>query len=184
MPDLAGTKAAYYGFTGIIDPNGATRLCSAFNLAVNNGFDEINLCFSSMGGYVADGVYLYNYIRGLPAKIVIYNIGTVSSIAVTVFVGAAERYCSTHSVFMIHPTTISSSEGMSAERLQSNMSAALADDERTEKILRERTSIPDDILCARRTKDVHILPDQAVDIGLVQGVREFSLPRGHQIAQI
>ena len=60
MPDLAGKKTAYYGFTGLIEPATATRIATAFNHAVNSGYDEIHLCLSSTGGYVADGVFLYN----------------------------------------------------------------------------------------------------------------------------
>lgn len=184
MMDLAGAKIAYFGFTGTIEPNGATKVAAAFNHAVNQGFDEVHLTFSSVGGYVADGIFLYNHIRSLPIKTVIFNTGSVISIAVAVFVAATERYCSQHSMFMIHPTTMNGAEGASAARLQSALNAALADDQRTENILRERTSIPDDLLQARRFTDVHIGADQAVQVGLVHGLREFTLPPGNQIIQI
>lgn len=184
MSDLAGKKIAYYGFTGLIEPSNVTRIAAAFNAAVNQSYDEIHLCFSSGGGYVADGIFLYNHIRGLPVKTVIHNTGSVCSIAVAAFVGASERYCSAHSMFLIHPTTLSPKDGMGAERLQSALDAALADDIRTENILRERTAIPDGILNARRFRDVHITPQQAVEYGLVSGVREFSLPPRVEIIQI
>ena len=103
MPDLVGPKIAYYGFTGIIEPSGVTRLAAALNEAANRDYDEVVLCVSSMGGYVADGIFLYNHLRSLPLKITIYNTGSISSIAVAVFIGGAERYCSPHAMFMIHP---------------------------------------------------------------------------------
>jgi len=184
VPDLAGKKVAYFGFTGSIDPNGATRIATAFNHAVNESYDEINFCFSSIGGYVSDGIYLYNHIRGLPIDIIAHNVGSVQSVAVAVFVAADERYCSEHSMFLIHPTSFQPQEGMTAERLQSTLDAALADDERTESILRERTRFPDDFLDARRTRDVHITPDIALAHGLVDGIAEFALPKGNQIIQI
>jgi ATP-dependent Clp protease protease subunit len=184
MPDLVSQKIAYYGFTGLIEPQGVTRLCAALNLAVNNAFDEVHLTFSSIGGYVADGIFLFNHIRALPLKTAFYNTGSVSSIAVAAFVAADERYCSTHAMFMIHPTAMPSDSNMSAGRLESALAAALADDVRTENILRERTGITDDLLKARRLTDVHIDPQRAQELGLVQGLREFSLPRGQQIIQI
>lgn len=177
-------RVAYFGFTGLIESNNVTRIAAAFNSAVNNGFDAVHLCFSSLGGYVGDGIYLYNHIRGLPIKTAIHNIGSVSSIAVAVFVAAEERYCSAHSMFMTHPTTLPLSERMSAERLEAALQAALADDGRTEDILRQRTTIPANVLNDRRFKDVHITPGQAVQWGLVQGVRDFTLPQGQQIIQI
>jgi ATP-dependent Clp protease, protease subunit len=184
MADLAGLKTVYFGYTGPVDSGSATRIASALNSAVNSQCDEVHLSFSSLGGYVADGIYLYNHIRGLPLKVVAYNVGSAASIAVAVFVAAEERYCSSHSMFMIHPTAFPTLEGMSAERLDGALQAALADDQRTENILRERTGIPNDILANRKVREVHITPERAVEIGLVQRIREFTLPKGQQIFQI
>jgi ATP-dependent Clp protease protease subunit len=174
MTDLAGKKTAFYAYTGVIDQNGATRIASAFNAAANNGCDEVYFCFNSLGGYVGDGVFLYNHIRGLPMRTIAHNTGSLMSIAVAVFAGAEERYCSRHSMFMIHPTTLGPfQEAVPWERLDAARSAALADDARTENIL-----------SARRVKDVHINPDEALKFGLVHGVREFSLPKGQEILQV
>lgn len=185
MTDLAGKKTAYYSYTGPIDSNGTTRIAAALNAAVNNGYDEVYLCMNSLGGYVGDGVYIYNHIRGLPIKVIAHNTGSLMSIALAVFVAAEERYCSAHSVFMMHPTTLGPyQEALTWERLDSARSAALAEDMRTENILRERTSIPDDSLGARRFKEVYITSDQALEWGLVHGVAEFSLPKGNEIIQV
>lgn len=184
MADLAGIKTAYLSFTGIIEPGGVGRIASAFNIAVNNSYDEVVLCFSSPGGLVADGIFLYNHIRSLPIKAIMYNTGSVASIAAAVFVAAEERYCSKHAVFMIHPTTLQSNENMSAIRLQSSLNAALADDGRTENILRERTGIPDAVLQSRLSTEVYITPANALSYGIVQDVREFALPKGNQIIHI
>lgn len=179
-PDTIG----WFGYTGMIEPGGVGRIAGALNAAVNGGLETVHLAFSSNGGYVADGIYLHNHIRALPLRLVIYNTGSVGSIAVSVFLAGAERYCSAHAMFMIHPTTMGSAEGMSARRLQSTLDAALADDDRTDNILRQYSSIPDDVLAARRFTEIHIAPRQAVDFGLVQGVREFALPKGQHIVQI
>ena len=184
MPDLAGKKTAYYGFTGLIEPASATRIASAFNHAVNNGCDEIYLCLSSPGGYVADGVFLYNHIMSLPAEVTIHNTGTVMSIAAAFYVGAKCRYCSKHGVFMIHPTEMPAQASMRAEQLNSSLTAALADDQRTENILRERARIPDATLSERRFKEVYITSEKAVEFGLAHKVVEFSLPHGNEMLQI
>lgn len=184
MPDLAGKKVAYYGFSGILDSTGTTRIAAALNMATNQGCDEAYLCMNSLGGYIGDAVYLYNHIRALPIKITTHNIGGVSSIAVAVFVAAAERYCSTHGIFMIHPTSLKFAENMTWERLDSFRAAALADDQRTEDILRERTNIPGEHLSARRVKEVYITPKDALEFGIIHGIREFTLPKGQEVLQI
>lgn len=178
------SKTCYFGYSGGIDAAGVTRIAAALNSAVNAGAADAHLCISSMGGYVADGIYLYNHIRGLPLRLWAYNVGSVSSIAVAVFLAAERRYCSAHAMFMIHPTVMPSSEGMGADRLQSALNAALADDVRTENILRERAAIPDIVLTERRTRDVHFGPKEAAEYGVVHGVREFALPAGEGIVQI
>lgn len=65
MPDLEGNPIRrFYGFTGMIDDDGATRLTAALNLAVNEGVEEVHLCMSSLGGYVHSGIFVYNHMRG------------------------------------------------------------------------------------------------------------------------
>ena len=177
-------KCVYYAYTGRIDDEGATRIATALNSAVNSQCGTAHLSFNSLGGYVASGIWLYNHMRALPLKIVVTNTGSVGSIAVTVFVGGTERYCSRHAMFMIHPTTVSSLPGMSWDMLKSSAESALADDERTERILRERTRLSDELLNARRSRDVHIGPGDALANGLVQGIAEFEVPLGVQVIQI
>lgn len=174
----------YFGYTGLIDSNGVTRIAAALNQAVNNGASEIHFAFSSLGGYVADGIYLYNHIRGIPAKLVAYNTGSVASIAVAVFVAADERICSPNGMFLIHPTSIGAREGFTAVHLQTHLDSALADDERTERILRERTGLTAELLDARRSRDVHISPEVAVEHGIVSAIGDFTVPQGAQIFQI
>ena len=184
MPDPVEKKTAYYGFTGSIEPGSTTRIASAFNLAVNNGCDEVYLCMSSTGGFVADGIYLYNHINSLPISATIHNIGTVASIATVMFVAGSKRYCSEHGVFMMHPTETQPQGNMRAETLQSLLNAALADDHRTENILRQRTSIPDKTLAARGFKEFYITPQESVEFGLCDAVCDFTLPSGNVIIQI
>jgi ATP-dependent Clp protease, protease subunit len=177
-------STAYYAFTGPIESATATQIGAAMNQAVIDGHTNAHVIFSSPGGFVADGIYLYNHIRGLPIEVTIEAVGSVSSIALIVFLAAKHRFCSANAMFLTHPTTLSPQVGMSAERLDAALRAALADDSRTERILRDRASIPDQILHDRRFKDVHITPQEALKWGLVEGVREFKLPQGQYISQI
>ena len=186
MTDAISTqkRTRYYGFTGVIEPLSATRIAAAFNLAVIDGYDEIYLCLSSPGGYVADGIFLYNHIRSVPAKVTIHNTGTVASIAAAVYVAADVRHCSKHGVFMIHPTEMPAHAKMRAEQLNSSLAAAMAEDQRTENILSERARIPDALLQERRFKEVYITPEKAVEFTLAHKVVEFSLPHGNEMLQI
>ncbi len=176
---------AYFGFTGPIDSSSATRLCTAVNLAINSKCDSVYLSFSSLGGYTADGIYLFNHLRAMPIPITIHATGNVASIAVAVLLGAERRLCSRHVLFMIHPNAVpGSAEGMSWERLDALQSSALAEENRLEGILRNRATLSDDILLARRVRDVHFSPEDAVKFGVVHAIEEFSLPHGSEIYQV
>lgn len=182
MPDK---KIVYFGFTGPIESGSVTRICAALNHAINTGAGEIYLTFSSLGGYTADGIFLYNHLRALPIPVTIHATGNIASVAVAIFAGAEKRFCSKHVLFMVHPTSVPvSAEGMSWERLQVLMQSALAEEDRTEGILRDRCSIPDEMLAARRFSEVHFSPEDAVKFGVAHEVKEFSLPSGCEIYQI
>jgi ATP-dependent Clp protease protease subunit len=185
MPDLAGAKVAYLGYCGLIDAAGVTRLAQALNAAVNNQFDRVYLCFTSNGGYVGDGIYLYHHIRSLPIPLTIHNTGTVASIAATLFVAGEKRLCSPNAIFMTHPVAVGTqAQSLSSAPLVTALQAALADEERTEAILRERTNMPKEVLDARRRGDIYIPAKQALEYGLVDEIGDFSLPTGNQIFQI
>jgi ATP-dependent Clp protease protease subunit len=184
MPDLAGDKVAYLSYCGLIDPAGVTKIAAMLNATVNEQFDSVHLCFSSQGGYVGDGIYLYNHIRSLPVPVTIHNTGTVASIAATLFVAAERRLCSVHSIFMMHPVALSGNGAMTSGLLLASLDAAQTDEARTEAILRERTDLPEDILSSRRTRDVYITPENALSYGLVHEIAEFTLPPGNKIIQI
>lgn len=184
MMELPQTTA-YLGFNGMIDQNSVTRICSYFNEVINQGFERINFAFSSLGGYTADGIYLYNHIRALPLPITIHATGNIASIAVAIYLAGETRLCSEHVIFMMHPTSVpSSAEGMSWERLQSAMNGALAEEKRTDNILRDRTSVPDDIIGARSVREVHFSPEDAVKYSIAHEIKELSLPHGTRIVQI
>lgn len=184
MPDLAGEKVAYLGYCGPIDSAAVTRICSAVNAAVNEAFDRVHLNLSSPGGYVGDGVFLYNHLRGLPLRLSIHNIGSVSSIATTIFVAGVDRYCSPNAIFMMHPVSFNGGGSLATLALKTSLEAALHDEGRTDAILRDRTTIPEDVLARRRGEDVYLSAAQALEYGIVSEIREFTLPPGQQIFQI
>jgi ATP-dependent Clp protease, protease subunit len=184
VAQFADRGPVYLGYCGPIDDAGATRIASAVNKMHNDRHSHIHLALSSSGGGIAAGVYLYNHLRALPVPITAYNTGSISSIAVVVFVAAEHRLCSPNSTFMIHPSSYPSLSGMNWGMLRTTAEAALAEEERIERILRQRARLPDQLLEARRSADVHISPQDAQTHGLVQGIAEFQVPAGSQVFQI
>jgi len=184
MPDLAGKKIAYLGYCGPIDSVAVSRLCGALNTSVNENYDGVYLTLNSPGGYMGDGIYLYNHIRALPIPVTIHNTGSVSSIATTIFVAGAERLCAPNAIFMMHPVSFNGGGTLATKALQASLEAALHDEKRTEAILRERTKIPDNLLALRLSEDIYLTATQALEYSIVSEIRHFSLPAGNPLFQI
>ncbi|MDR3415851.1 MAG: ATP-dependent Clp protease proteolytic subunit [Nevskia sp.] len=184
MADLAGAKIAYVGFSGTIDSAAATNIAKTLNVAVNDKYDGVYLLLSSVGGYVADAVYIYNHIRSLPISVTTHNTGIVASAANCIFVGGSPRFASRNSTFMIHPVTMGQPSSMAWQPLQATLDAALANEKLIDGILRERTKIAEDVLSARTLRDIYISAEDAVKCGIIDDVHDFTLPPGHQIFQI
>lgn len=173
----------YLGYSGLLDAASVTKICAVMNVQVNDGLHRIYFCLNSLGGYIGDGVALYNHLRGLPVELTMHNVGNVSSMAVGVFLAASRRYTSAHGMFLIHPTKVQAAQG-NWEQLQALLASALADEQRLDNILRDRCALPEDVFAGRRNRDTYITPQHAVEYGIAHGIREFRLPRGKKVFQI
>lgn len=185
VPAAPPPRIAYLGYCGLIDSAGVTRIAQTLNAAVNGNYDGVYLCLTSAGGYIGDGIYLYNHLKALPIPLTIHNTGTVASIAATIFVGAQHRKCSPNAMFMMHPVTVGAkAQSLAVKPLVESLQAAIADETRTDGILRANTNLPDEVLNRRRETDVYITAQDALGYGLVHEIVDFTLPPGNQIVQI
>ena len=87
------SNTLYIIFTGPIDEQIAAQMIQQIDVAINsdNGFEFLYLVINTPGGGVNAGITLYNYLRGLPIKIVTHNIGQVDSIGNVIFLAGDER---------------------------------------------------------------------------------------------
>jgi ATP-dependent Clp protease protease subunit len=133
--------AIYISVVGTVDQTMVQRIAKAMEMATakDAGVRSIHVLFQSTGGNVGDGVFLYNYFRALPLDLHFYNLGTVASIAVVVFLGAKRRYASATATFMIHKSRAGSNLATS-DNAPGLISSLTADDERTQGIFRAHLS--------------------------------------------
>ena len=66
------------------------------------GTDHFYVLLSTPGGQVTSGLTVYNFLRSIPAKVTMHNIGNVNSIGNAIFLAADERFACAHSTFMFH----------------------------------------------------------------------------------
>lgn len=178
-----GPREVHLVFCGDINHVSVGRLFNALSVAINNKMAKVHLLFQSPGGSVGDGVCLYNFFRGLPIPLALYNCGSCISIAALAFLGAEERNTSAYATFMFHRTTGSFS-GAPAERLHTLAQSIALDDIRTEAILRDKLTLRPEQWDQHRIGDLWLSAAEAVQCGLATGINEFSPPKGAAIYNV
>jgi ATP-dependent Clp protease protease subunit len=183
MPDssTSNPKEVYAVFCGAINEVTAQRVASGIALASANKVEHIHLLFQSAGGYVGDGVFLYNLLRSSGIKITVYNGGQVSSAGVTAYLGGSSRKVSPQGTFMVHRTIWQGSQPTTAKNLAHMEKSAIIDDERTEAILRKHVAFPDETWMTIQFHDVYLTAAEAVQYGIADEIADFSPPSGVQI---
>jgi ATP-dependent Clp protease, protease subunit len=176
-------KELYGMFAGPIDQAAAQRISNAMSLAINNGVQGIHLLFQSGGGNVGDGIYIFNLFRSLPISLTLYNAGSIASIAVIAYLGAAKRITTSNATFMVHRTYFSP-VGATSGKVQSAANTAILDEKRIESILQSKLKLPEDKLKLHSVADLWLSADEAVAAGLATSIGDFSPPKGQRMFYI
>jgi ATP-dependent Clp protease protease subunit len=174
----------YASLAGPVDNQMVQRIFNTFSLALNGGVKTVHLLIQSTGGFVGDGIAIYNYFRSLPINIVSYNCGSIFSIAVVVFLGAKERKAIETATFGIHKSHNPNAAPATSENLRLVADALRIDDERTEKILRENITLSPEKWRMHERGDLSITANEAKEFGLIHEVGGFHVPPGNQICNI
>lgn len=174
----------HVSFCGTIDAQSVGRIAAVLGTAHANGLKEVHFALSSGGGDIASGFHLYGLIRALSLRLTIYSLGTVASVATTAFVSAHHRVACPRSAIMLHPVAPSQPGHHPASKLEFILSSALADEQRTEDVLRQHTRISEDLLRRRRLDEVWLSAKEALQEGLVDEVRDFTVPAGARFVVI
>jgi ATP-dependent Clp protease, protease subunit len=177
-------KVVYATFAGTIDQQSLPRIFQSFAAASQGGTTEVHLMFQSIGGMIGDGISLYNFFNTLPLVLHIYNTGSVQSVAVLAYLGAANRHASAHSTFMIHKSNFPAQIGANAAKLEALAKSLVVEDDRVESILKMETDIPEEKWALHALQDVTFSAKEAVEFGIADDIREFEIPSGNTIFNI
>lgn len=170
----------YAVFSGQINNEVLVKLTNGMATASGNNVRRVHIMFHSVGGFIGDGIALYNLFRAVPFDLTLYNPGVVASIGTVAFLGARHRKVSKHATFMIHRTQCSVNLANVA-KAQAIVDAAKIDDKRIEAILREHIQIAADRWVAFTNEDVVFDAEQAVAAGIADEIADFAPPPGSRI---
>jgi ATP-dependent Clp protease protease subunit len=173
-------EEVYVVFCDQINAETVKKLAVSSSYASQNNIRHIHLMFQSTGGFVGDGVFLYNLFRAVPIDLTIYNCGSVSSIAAVAFLGAGKRKASAGATFMIHRTTVSP-QAAPAARLHAITKSIVSDDDRTETILRSHVNLTDDEWNTLDKAELWFSAEEALAKGFIDEIADFCPPKGSKL---
>ena len=176
-----GLPAEIYAiYCGDINQANGEKVVNSLAIAINGNVKHVHLLFQSAGGYVGDGVFLYNLFRSVPIELTLYNAGQISSAGVVAYLGAKNRKTSSSASFMLHKST-NSPQFATAAKLHHVSKSLVLDDERTETIVRQHVQFPPELWAALEHHDVYVLGKEAIEFGIADGIGEFGPPAGSQV---
>jgi ATP-dependent Clp protease protease subunit len=182
MATQASLPSALYGtIAGVLDQAAVQRILGSFGFASQNGVQAAHVLIQSGGGGIGEGVCLYNFFRTLQIDLTLYNVGTVSSIAVIAYLGARHRKVSKHGTFMIHRTQ-TTTQAANTQTVKAFAESAILFDKNTEGILREHVkNMPADKWTHFNHNDLWFSAEEAVKFGIADEIADFAPPAGTKI---
>jgi ATP-dependent protease ClpP protease subunit len=176
-------ETVYAIFCGDVAQITAAKVVSGLTAAMGAKVKHVHLLFQTAGGYVGDGVFLYNLFRTIPVELTLYNVGQISSAGVIAYLGAKHRKTTRNASFMLHRSASNHQFATSAKLVHAAKSLVL-DDERTEAIVREHVKFPPELWAQIEHHDIYVSGGEAVKFGIATELSEFSPPPGVQVFNI
>ena len=174
----------YYTLSGDVNSDMVRRVFDAVALMSTDGIQTAHILLQSNGGYVSDGICLYNMLSHCPIELVMYDCGAVASIAVTLFLAGKRRIASDTARFMLHKSHANAPSGARPEALKIIADGLMADDRRTEAILHRHVRLPQTMWNVHAYADLHLSAPDALDTGLIHQIGNFAPPAGSHIHHI
>jgi ATP-dependent Clp protease protease subunit len=175
---------AWFTLSGDVNSDMVHRVFEAVAAMSESGIETAHVLLQSNGGYVSDGLCLYNYLSNAPVKFVMYNAGAVASIAVILFLAGRARYASETARFMVHKSHATAAPGARPDALNIIVEGLRADDARTESILRKHIELLPEQWAIHQYSDLHLTARDARTARMINEVADFAPPRGAQIRNI
>ena len=177
-------QEAWFTLSGDVNSDMVHRVFEAVSNMSESGIDTAHVLIQSNGGYVSDGLCLYNFLSNAPVRFVMYNAGAVASIAVILFLSGERRYASETARFMVHKSHATASPGARPDALNIIVEGLRADDMRTETILRKHIELTPEQWAIHQYSDLHLTSRDAKTAHMVTDVADFAPPKGVHIRNI
>jgi ATP-dependent Clp protease, protease subunit len=174
----------WFTLSGDVNSDMVHRVFDAVAGMSECGIETAHVLIQSNGGYVSDGLCMYNFLSNAPVKFNMYNAGAVASIAVILFLAGRARYASETARFMVHKSHATASPGARPDALNIIVEGLRADDARTESILRKHIELTPEQWAIHQYSDLHLTARDAKTARMINEVADFAPPKGVRIRNI
>ena len=174
--------AMYAVFCGQINEQSTQNLIRHLASATQK-VKHVHLFFQSNGGISTCAIGLYEFLKTYPILISIYNMSSLQSAAVTVYLGAKRRIVGSHANFMIHGVYIQGSVVLqqTEEALRKNTEDVRHQNKMLKSFLKSHTRIPKNDLSKISNEEFLYTAKEAVKFGIATAIGDFSPPKGTKI---
>ena len=173
-----GAPIVYVSFSAEIDVKTTESLIAIMSNCVNLKVKTVYLLISTPGGFVTNGLNLYNILKGMPFELTTHNVGNVDSIGNIVFLAGSKRYATSASTFMFHGVgfNIDQKQRFEEKDLRERLDGVLSDQKRIGDIISQHTDLTEkdvaELFLQAHTKDANF----AVEKGIIHEIREVQIP--------
>jgi ATP-dependent Clp endopeptidase proteolytic subunit ClpP len=179
-------NTAYIKFFAGVDQASVNALMSAVEQKLGQGVNEIVLLISSPGGSVFHGLSAYNFLKGIPARVVTHNFGSVDSMGVVLLCAGDRRLSVPHARFLLHGVQANFPQGAALEekQLEERLKGLQIDIENIAGVIAATTGRSEKQVAKDMLNRTTLNPEQAVEYGLVHEIKEELLPAGAELLSI
>jgi len=99
-------------FSAHVSQSSSNDLKIGIRRLIDKGMTKLHLILNTPGGFIQDGIYIYNMLKGLPIEVNTINHYRADLSGLMLFCAGKNRYCSDHARFILHAPkyTINSSD--------------------------------------------------------------------------
>ncbi len=176
-----GENIFYVNYFDRIDDQRVRALMTACSdILIQHRPDTLYFLFASGGGFVNAGIVFHNFLRSLPAKVVMHNMGAIDSIATCIFLAGTERYACPHSSFLFHGVewTFSQPTSVPANKLAEFSSQLRQDEQKMSNIYTERTKLTESEVRELFMQGESKAPAFAKEKEIIHDIRNIIVPQG------
>ena len=137
---------------------------------------DINLYINSPGGQITSGLAIYDTMRMITAPVSTIAIGMAASMGTILLTAGTKgkRYALPHATIHLHQP-LGGVQGQAAD-IEIEAKEILRMRDLLNRILREQTTMSDELISKYTDRNMYLTAQQAVEVGLIDGVLE---PRAH-----